>query len=249
MGYSIITPQHSFVRFDGQLPEDHCIWGREPYCLQVYAADDYKFQFVVQADTAEEADALCTFNESGIRIGLVRDCAQGDFDIEFTAEVPERYRLSPLQVLYNWYHGFPGFVGEYEIDDCFYIRVIVDDVEYCSNCFKRIGSDCFTSILEYGNEENFAGFSYCNSEPIDTGGDTGSCAATEITFTDKTTLIIPYTAGLKAMYGDLPTVQVWIYNPGGQLQNMGIEATFDDYPVNTIFLDFAGLASGVVKIK
>ncbi len=249
MGYSIITPQQSFVRFDGQEPEDHCIWGQYPYCLQVYAADDYKFQFVIQADTEAEADALCMFNSSGIEIGLVRECDQEAFDIEFT-EQPERYRLSALQVLYNWNHGFPGFVGEYDIDECFYIRVIgIDDEQYCSNCFKRIGDPCFTSVIEYGNEENFAGFSYCNSEPIGSDQPTGSCDPTDITFTNKLTMTIPYTAGLKSMYGDMPTVQVWIYNGSGQLQNMGIVATFDTFPVNTIYLDFGGLSSGVVKIK
>lgn len=248
MGYSIITPLKSFVRFDGEQPENHCIWGQQPYCLQVYADDDYKFQFVIEADTEEEADALCEFGSSGIRIGLVGDCGQDDFDLEFTGQ-PERYRLSPLQILYNWNHGYPGFVGVYDIDDCFYVRVIVDDVSYCSNCFKRIGSACFTSVIEFGNEENFAGYSYCNNSPIDSGGDTGSCEPTEITFTNKTTLNIPYTAALKAMYGDMPTVQIWIYNGDGLLQNIGIEALFDSYPVNTILLDFGGLASGVIKIK
>jgi hypothetical protein len=51
------------------------------------------------------------------------------------------------------------------------------------------------------------------------------------------------------MYGDFPTVQVWIYDGTGQLLNMAITAAFDTYPPTMINLDFGGVASGIVVIR
>lgn len=246
MGYSIITPANSFVRFDGEPPETHCIHGEFKDCLPVYAESDVHYQFVVQADTIEEADALCNIGQSGIEMGLVADCDQADFDVVFD-EQPERYRISPLQVLYNWSHGLTGMLGFYNEGECFFIRVVIDDTKYCSNCFQRIPNDCFTSVIEFGNDENFAGYYYCNSEQAIEG--TLICEPTVVEFVNQATLNIPYTAFLQAKYGDVPTVQTWIYDSGGVLVNMGITATFDAMPPSVISFDFGGTASGVIVIR
>lgn len=246
MAYSIITPENSFVRFDGWEPEDHCIFGRAGFCLPVYASTDIAFQFIVLADTAEEASDLCQVGASGIEIGLVRDCDQADFDIEFT-ELPERAKLSDLQVLYNFTQGFDGFEGSYEINDCFYFRIRIDGINYCSNCFQRIGNDCFTSVLEYGNDENAFGFNYCSSGEVAIA-DEVTCQPYIVEFVDKETLTIPYTSFLQAKFGSVPTVQAWIYD-GSELVNTGISITLIGTPVSSIFLDFGGLASGFVKIR
>lgn len=246
MGYSILTPTNSFVRFDDEPVVNHCIHGEFKDCLPVYADDDVAFQFVVQADTEEEAAALCQIGESGIQIGLVSDCLQEGFDVEFD-EQPERFKISPLQVLYNWPHGFPGMVTTYEAGECFRVKVVVGETQGCSNCFQRIPDDCFTSVIEYGNDENFAGFNYCNSgQAVDPSEI--SCKPTIFQFVDKSTQTIPYTTGLKDMYGDFPTVQVWIYDGSG-LVNMGITASFDTYPPNQIFFDFGGPATGIIVIR
>lgn len=248
MAYHVLTPRNSFVRFDGELPEDHCIFGQQDFCLPVLEESDVAFQFVVEADTVEEADALCTFGSSGINIGLVADC-ENEFDIEFS-EQPERYRISPTQVLYNWAHGFPGMTGFYDIGACFHIQItVINEITVCSNCFQRIGSSCFNSVIEYGGDENAFGFNYCNSGAIESASETGTCEPRIIEFTSKTTLAIPYTAGLQALYGSVPTIQCWIYDGGGQLVNMGIQATFDAYPPNMINFDFGGVASGIIVIR
>lgn len=217
----------------------------QSFCLPVLNESDIAFQFVVQADTVEEADALCTLDGSGIDIGLVTDCDQLEFDVEFS-ELPERYRLSSFQVLYNWPHGFPGMLGFYSLNDCFYIRLVIEET-YCSNCFQRIGNECFSSVIDYGNNDDAFGFSYCNSNPIDS--EAGMCEPYIVEFVNQTTLVIPYTSFLSDKFGDIPTVQVWIYDGSGQLVNMGITATFDAYPVTTINFDFGGLASGVIIIR
>lgn len=247
MAYSIITPTNSFVRFDNEAPESHCIHGTFKDCLPVYAESDVAFQFVVQAETVEEANALCTLGDTGIQIGLISDCDQEGFDVLFD-ELPERYRISELQVLYNWPHGLPGMLGFYNEGDCFFVRVIVDEVVRCSNCFQRIPDDCFTSVLEFGNDENFAGYNYCNAGEATVDGST-VCEPTIVEFVNKETLTIPYTAGLSSMYGVVPTVQVWIYDVDGNLVNMGITASFDAIPPTVINFDFGGLASGVIVIR
>lgn len=245
--YSILTPQNSFVRFDNEQPEQHCVHGEFKQCLPVYAEADVAFQFVVQAETSEEADALCTIGDSLVEMGLVSECDQEGFDIAFD-EQPERYRISDLQVLYNWAHGFPGMIGFYNEGECFYIRVVVDDITRCSNCFQRIPDDCFTSVVEFGNDENFGGFNYCNSGQTAVEGDT-TCEPTIVQFVNKETLNIPYTAGLQSMYGTIPTVQTWIYDTNGDLVNMGITAKFDTMPPTMISFDFGGEASGVIVIR
>lgn len=247
MGLTFLTPTNSFVRFDGALPENHCIFGQQQYCLPVLEDSDVQFQFVVQTDTVEEADALCTLGESGLSIGLVRDCVQEGFDVEF-AESPQRFRLSDFQVLYTWSHGLTGAIVEYSLMECFYIRIEIGAESACSNCFQRVGNGCFTSVIEYGNSENFAGFNYCNSGAVE-GDESADCEPYIISFVNQTTLTIPYTTALQNRFGQVPTVQTWIYDTGGQLVNMGILATFDNMPPTQLYFDFGGLASGVIVIR
>lgn len=248
MGYRLITPIHSFVRFDNETPLNHCIWGvMGDDCLPVYEESDVAFQFVVEADTEAEADTLCQFAYPGAALGLVRDCDQPDFDVVF-AEDPERYRLSDLQVLFNWPHGFPGMIGEYQIGECFRVRVEVGNLTECSNCFQRIANPCFTTVIQYSNDNDFAGFKYCGEGAIPGAGQT-VCDPEIITFNNQSTLSIPYTTSMKDKYGDFPSVQVWIYDNNGDLVNMGITAVFDAYPPTQISFDFGGISSGIITIR
>lgn len=242
--YNIITPENSFIRFDGEAIQ-HCIFGTFSSCLPVYTESDIAFQFVVQADTEGEASALCSPYGSGITIGIVRDCEQVGYDVEFL-DVPERFRISDRQVLYNWPHGLPGMIGEINTEECFQLRITVGEQNFCTNCFQRIPDDCFTSVVEYGNDDNFAGFNYCNSEAVDEEAQT--CEPEVITFNNKETLSVPYTTSLKDKFGDVPTLQVWVY-VDGVLTNVGITATFDAMPPSMITFDFGGTSSGIIVIR
>lgn len=215
-------------------------------CLPVYDEDDISFQFVIEADSEAEADALCDLTNSLVQVGIVYVCAE-PFALEFT-EKPERFRISGLQVLYNWQHGLPAFNTVIDVGECFKLKAVVDGEDMgCTNCFIRIGSDCHTSVIEYGNDDNFAGFNYCNSEPVD--GSEGVCDPTIITFTNETNLAITYTASLQAQYGNFPSVEVWIYVGSDLVRMPGLEVKFDSYPPNTISIDMGGNASGILKIK
>jgi hypothetical protein len=63
------------------------------------------------------------------------------------------------------------------------------------------------------------------------------------------TMVIPYTAGMTDMYGDTPTVQVWLYDIDGELVRSEVEVKMDTFPPTTLSFDFGGNASGVVFIK
>lgn len=258
MAITLINSTHSFVRFNETAQEALCIWGTVDFCLPIYNAEDIYFQFVIEG-TEDDIDSLCTKIGDEVTVELVSTC-NGTPLLTF-AEKPERFRLSTTQILYNWSHGLPGFTSVVAVNNCFKIQLTVQAVPYgyptetdvyCSNCLERIGSDCFTSVIEYGNDEDAFGFKYCNAGNI-TGGSGGStpvdCSPTIVTFVNVATLAIPYTALLQTKYGVFPTVQVWVYDGTGQLLNMGITAAFDTYPPTMINLDLGGLASGIVVIR
>ena len=246
MAISIISPSHSFVRFNEPEPVDLCIWGAVSYCLPVYEADDVAFQWVMQG-TEEEIDALCTTDGSEVAVSIVEDCDGTDLII--FAQKPQRFRLSSTQVLYNWPHGVPGFNTVVDVNKCFKIKVTYGEFSACTNCFERVADDCYSSVLEYGNDGDAYGFKYCYGGEITSPPAQDPCEPLVIQCINQSTLSIPYTAGLKAQFGEVPTVQVWVDNGSGELQNLGITATFDGYPVNMINIDFGGPASGIVVIR
>ena len=245
MAITILNSANSFIRFDEVQPESDCLWGDLNFCLPVFEQSDVHFQWVVSG-TEAEIDALCTLTASEVSVALVSDC--GEAPLMTFAEKPARYRLSLTQILYNWDRGLPNFTSVIEDAQCFRIQVTINSVEFCSNCLERITDDCYTSVIEYGNDEDIFGFKYCFAGNID-DDIVVSCEPTIVNFMDVATLAIPYTASLKASYGNFPTVQAWIYDGMGQLVNMGITIGFDGYPPTVINLDFGGNATGIVIIR
>ena len=246
MAYRIISPANSFIQFGGSSVTTSCNYADIMQCLPVYLQDDVYFQFVVAADSEEEADALCDLTNSLVVVGLAENC-EGSLIKTFT-EKPDRFRISPSQVLFNWSHGLPGFADVINVGNCFVIKVSIDEsTDACSNCLQRIASDCHTSVLEYGNDDNFAGFNYCNSGVVDE--DAQDCDPTFISFTDQATLTIPYTAAMVVKYGNVPTIKVWIYDTNGELVNMSVRQAFDTYPPTELRFDFGGNSSGIIKIN
>jgi len=249
MAYRVLTPTNSFVRFDGAYTFQTCLHGEITECLPVYEESDIAFQFIVEADTVEEADALCDPYVSGVDMGIVFICGgDGPFVAEFE-ERPDRFRISSTQILYNWTHGVPGMIGNVDIGECFFIQIIIEGVRNCCNCCQRIPYPCYTSVIEYRNEKSFAGFNYCNVGAADSGDVVTSCEPEVYSFTNQDTLTIPYSRSLSDRFGPVPTVQAWIYDEFGVLTNMGIVATFDAMPPTSITFNFGGTASGIVILR
>lgn len=248
---SISSPQFSFVRFDTE-SLDTCKIGVD-FCLPVFLEDDVAFQWLVTTDTAAEAAALC--DASIVTVGLVRDCEQVGMDVTFV-EKPEVIRVGEKQVIMNWAHGFPNFDAEYAIGECFKVRIEIDHptaglITDCSNCFERIAEDCYTSVLDYSSTQNIFGFNYCGSGELEVGGGDEQEACPEpriVTFTNVASLNIPYTASMQALYGNVPTIEVYILDNGEYIKPV-IKQGFNTYPPTMIIIDLGGPATGYVKIS
>jgi len=247
MAYQIISPSNSFVQFaEENSTIQSCEFADRDFCLPVFTANDVSFQFVIEADSEAEADALCDLTNSLTQIGIVYNCAEV-FALEFTGNA-ERFRISAFQVLYNWANGLPAFDTIIDVGECFKIKVVIDGSnEFCSNCIQRIGDDCHTSVVEFTNDDNFAGYNYCNSAPVNESD--SICDPTFISFTSLSNLSIAYTASLLAQYGNMPSIEVWGYVGTDLVRMPGIEVKFDSYPPNVISIDFGGTLSGVIKIR
>lgn len=244
MPYSISTSNFSFVQFAESDTIQACNFANADMCLPAFDDDDAWFQFFITGDTPEEIDDLCS-DINLISLGIVENCFDG-FLLEFSQK-PNRYRLSDNKVLYVWQHGIPNFKSAIEVGECFHIKIEVVDQSFCTNCFQRIGDDCHTSVLQYSNSDNFAGFNYCASAG-DAEDDQQSCEPTEIVFTNQSSIIIPWTAFLQQKYGNTPNVQVWVLDENGELVAAGLRVALDAYPPTEIRIDPGGVSSGVIKI-
>jgi hypothetical protein len=217
-------------------------------CLPAYDEDDVWFQFVIEADTIDEANDLCDLTAGGIvKLGIVENCGDG-YLVEFT-QSPTQYRVSDTKVLYVWQQGLPGMLTAIRIGQCFKLMVSMPSLSantWCSNCFQRIFDSCHTSVLEYSNDENAFGFNYCAGE--DLSSEAADCEPTIIQFTNQATMTIPWIAFLNDKYGSAPNIQVWTYDENGELVIMGQRVALDAYPPTEIRIDFGGVSSGFVKI-
>lgn len=250
MAYSIINPPKSFVQFGTPPPVESPCFPETEGALPVYEEADVAFQLAIQADTVEEANAICGAGAVNIEFGLVDECGQPDFSVQFP-ETPSVKRISDTKVNVDWPHGLTGMLGNYPEGSCFRIMMRIGGETWCSNYFRRITlkEACETSVIEYGNNENAFGFVYCgNSEGVE-DAEGVTCDPEIVTFLNQTTLVIPYTALFQTKFGQVPTVQVWIYDENGFPTNMGIQAQFDQLPPTQILIDLGGTASGFVVIR
>lgn len=250
MAIRIKAPTHSFIQFQETDVIDSCEFDPFSLCLPVFADNDIYFQFILEADTPEEADSLCDLTNSKVSIGIGENC-DDDMLLEFV-DKPDRYRIGNLAVLYNWSHGLPNFGSVISVGECFVIKIDVQGpyslYSFCSGCLQRISNVCHTSVIEYGNDDNAFGFDYCGGMSID-GDAAQNCDPLIIGFTNQASISIPYTTELQLKYGSTPTVRVWIYDDTGHLVDMGIRVTFDQFPPTIISADFGGISSGVIKIN
>lgn len=244
MPYSIHTSRFSFIQFQELDTIDLCNWPGNEMCLPVYNENDAWFQFVVLADTEEEADVLCSQDNDAVRVGIVQQCIDA---MAPYIQLPTRLRISPTRVLYGWQHGLPNVTQDVAVGECFRIGVQVVAQFFCSNCFQRIGNDCFTNVIQYSNDENAFGFNYC-AGPLPEEAQQEDCDPTIIQFNNQSIMTIPWTAFLQQKYGSSPTIQVWV-DDGGELVVAGIRVAMDAYPPTEIRIDFGGVSTGIIKIS
>lgn len=260
----VTQPKFSFVRFDDLDVHETCHPAGVEFCFPVFDQNDIAFQFIVETDTEAQADELCDLAHAKIKVGIIDpNGGSPGFEVNWLVNYtgapflnkPERFRIGPKKVLYNWDAGVPSFEDYREVGQCFQFVVQVifsfTTLTAVSNCFQRIAEDCYTSILEYGSDKNAFDFIYCGTfeDETDSGSGSNECAATIVPFSNQSILNIPYTPTMFDQYGELPTVEVYIYNVGtGKFDYTIVSKTLDAVPPTMITVDMGGPGSGYVKI-
>lgn len=248
MPISIQAPPFAFVQFSVSDSYSNCLGESIQLCLPVFDDHDVQFQFQLTATTDEEMDELLAA-VSPVTIGLAREC---DEEFLTTFATVERFKVGLRSVLFNFTEGFTDFQDFINVGECFVVKIVANiggtDYPFCSNCFQRIGDDCLTSVVEYGSDDNAFGFNYCAGN-VDSGPTGEECDPTFISFTNQSTLNIPYTASLLAAYGNFPSVEVWIRDSNNDLVKSIVEVKMNNVPPDNIEIDFGGPATGQIKLS
>jgi hypothetical protein len=130
----ITSPKYSFIQFGQE--DTPCCNGATTICLPIYTNNDLQFQVI--SDSAP--GSLQVVKENGDVVS-----SQSGF-----VDLGDNYYAwaSPID--------FTGLAN----NECFQLKIGTA----LSNCFRKIVDDCYTSILEYYNDEDYAEFIYCNAE-------------------------------------------------------------------------------------
>jgi hypothetical protein len=173
---NIISPKYSFVNFNPANSTANCCIGENEVCLPVCAETDLIFQFNITTANIQDANDLMNNAVSDIQLLLLD--VNGNLVHNWTATdnlLFERYRTGATQVTYLWRNTLLGLIGLIQYNQCFSFKIYastainsnIETKEAFSNCFILKSHDCFTSVLDYANNENYADFQYCNiTNPI-----------------------------------------------------------------------------------
>lgn len=130
----ITSPAYSFVQFNPDGP-DSCCNGINSVCLPVVLSNDLSFQVLNDSDPG---------TLSVVRMNGETVSTQSGF-------------VSAGDNIYLWQS--PIDITGLACDECFQLKIGTS----LSNCFIKKCDDCFTSLIEYYNDEDYADFIYCNA--------------------------------------------------------------------------------------
>lgn len=174
--YSIRVPQYGFI---WQLPTDvNCLYD-EQVCIPVFAAEDLAFQFLVDVNNAAlwETDYGMKF-EYFIKVSTSCTPGQYDYSAPIMYDLTWKFPTSTLGVGMSSVNTAFRF-GDLPVNTCLYLSLVKrtwdsgtgqgdyhERIELCSKCFKVITDPCYTTLLQYRNNENAFGFIYAASPDI-----------------------------------------------------------------------------------
>ncbi len=170
MAITIVSPKYSFVQFNNPLPV-LCCDGDNEFSLPVIEEDDVLFQFSVVASTIVQATDI--FNTPIANVHLKIKNSSGVVLRDWTSTdglVFEKYRTGTKTVTYQWRNAFKDFKTLIACNECFIIEINANytiangavNLTAESRPFIRKCDACYTTVLEYSNEEDYADFYYCN---------------------------------------------------------------------------------------
>ena len=168
MSYQISSPKYSFIKFNDLDQDDDCCKDDQTFCLPIFAISDLRFQMKITGSDEAATDTIWALANDKIQLTLHKGTGDIAAAKNFTVDDGlyfTKIRISATEILYTWTKDLSGLFTHIDCKGCFRLGVKVDGYEGTnySNCFVRICDDCFTSVFEYYNDDDFAGFKYCNT--------------------------------------------------------------------------------------
>lgn len=181
MAVRLINPEFSFIKFGSYETQDACCKGNGVPVLPIASETDLSFQVTLETDTVWESVRIesllptqCQFyiargtNNDGLPLftNLIRNWVIEDnlyFDV---------YRTGKKHVTFCWNKPLKDITELLACNECFQFGVHFSAIDIggplqsvggLSNPFMLTCDDCFESVLEYSNANDYAGFYYCHT--------------------------------------------------------------------------------------
>ena len=169
--FYIVSPKYSFINFNIADTSEKCCMGDNIFCLPVVNDDDIIFQFNLNFDTLANTNHAWSAPHDVVKLSLL-DVTGAELHNWTTTDSLyfEKYRTGLTSITYIWRNGLTGLADLIACDKCFSLHVSADFTlggtahhkDATSNCLIRKCNDCFTSVIEYYNDDDYAEFEYCN---------------------------------------------------------------------------------------
>jgi hypothetical protein len=166
----IVSPLHSFVDFNPPPNAKECCYGVEIVPLPLVEENDLVFQFAITCQTPLQAEDIMNSNINDVALIIENDLGVDVVNYATQNLFFLRYRTGVTEITYVWKNNLVGIKTLVKCDKCFVLKIkaIVsingtnENLEKKSNIFKLKCDGCYTAILQYKNEKDYADFSYCN---------------------------------------------------------------------------------------
>lgn len=167
--YQLISPKYSLVDFRAPIVQACCNDQEAP--LPFFDNADLRFQIDAVTNTESQANDIIAASGSLIKLlilspagDLIRNITDTDGN-EF-----KKFRTSLKTVTFIWHWPLPFATELVGVNNCFMLGITSsfdtsdepEAVNVNSNIFKVVASSCYTSLLEYYNEQDHQEFHYCN---------------------------------------------------------------------------------------
>ena len=171
----ISSPKYSFVQFNAPASGAPCCDEDSSFCIPVVTESDTYFQFRINCATFAETQDVWNSPIGDMQLVLLKGTGNTpatlaantlrnwtfDDSLQF-----EKNRTGTTEITYQWRQPFKDVMTLVDCDGCFQLAIINvtpnPQIVVFSNCFTRICEDCFTSVLDYNNEDDAYDFRYCN---------------------------------------------------------------------------------------
>lgn len=182
----IKSPKYSFIQFKENWNEEQamCCNLDEQDVLPILKPDDLAFQFVVELENTTAGWAVVNkiMSEPVSNVELFIEYGEaGESSIIHNLTTEDgglftRYRIAGNKILYTWNTPFTGMNEYLECGKCYRLgiklvtedeTVVLNEITAVSNkIIRSCDNGCYTSVLQYSNEEDYADFYYCDDTSV-----------------------------------------------------------------------------------